>query len=43
VIPVVVIVVCNVRNVGDARVADIDVPEITSAHAIPWEERLAKT
>jgi hypothetical protein len=43
VISVVVIVIRDVSDIGDARVADVDVPEITPAYAIPWEEGLAKT
>jgi hypothetical protein len=39
----VVIVIRDVVDVSDARVADVDVPEITAAPAIPREERLAET
>jgi hypothetical protein len=40
--PMVEVMICNVRDVRDARVRDIHIPEITPAHVIPREERLAE-
>jgi hypothetical protein len=39
-ISVVVVVIRNVVDVGDTRIADIHVPEITPAPAIPRKEWL---
>lgn len=42
-IPVVVIIIGNVVDIVDAGVADIHVPEITSAAVIPREEGFPET
>src|SRR5258708_25263556 len=40
---VVVIDIRNVRDIGDVRVGDVHLIEVTAAHAIPWDKRLAKS
>ena len=42
-VPVVVIVIRDVVDIGNARVTDVDVPEITPASAVPRKEWLTKT
>jgi hypothetical protein len=38
----VVVDVCNIRDVGDVRIRNVDVVEVIAAHAIPRDERLAE-
>src|SRR5260370_42492659 len=38
----VVVDVCNVRDIGDARVRDVHVVEVITAHAIPRNEGLTE-